>query len=228
MIKKILQMVAIYLILTCGIAFSKDITDKVDIPETGMMMVDSDGRSYFISKDGRYVIQGLMLDTWTGIEILNVADFRSTKDKVETSKVGLDADQIFNLTYGQGPKEVFVFVAPGCRYCANTMAQMEGLDDEYTFRLVPLPILGEKSRADIAALTCSTDQVESSLAALMGENYGLIPVATKGYCQQEKLKESMTVSQTMAISSVPFLVSHDGRTKRGAPASLRAFLEGSE
>ena len=218
---------AILLGLVAGASAASQVDAVQPIPGTGMQMVETQGKTFFMSANGRYVIQGALMDVWSGKEIKTTRDLAQSASKVDMSKVGPNLDEMLALTYGAGPKEVLVFVAPGCPYCSRTMAQMAGLEKEYTFKLVPLPILGEASQRQVAELACNAEKYPAEATrALLSESYGNLPIKSVE-CDMERLAKSTVVSQIIGIRSVPVIVAPDGRVQTGAPSSLAGFLQGS-
>jgi len=196
------------------------------IPGTSLQMVESEGRSFFMSPNGRYVIKGQLIDMWTGAKIEKVSDLENSAAKVDFQKMGLNLDDLMSLKYGTGPKEVVAFVAPGCPHCELTMKQMVSLTEEYTFRLVPLPFFGEESKNHVMQLACNEEYQEKAAEALILEDYSNLPVKSTS-CDMERLQRSALTAQIMGIQSVPYLVAHDGRVLMGSPEQgLEKFLKG--
>lgn len=210
-------------------ALQRETVDAMQkMPIQGLQMVESEGRVFFVSLNGRYVIKGDLFDMWTGQQVSSVASLNDSSGKIDFEQLGLDVDELFALTYGDGPKEVVMFTSPGCPYCKRTIDQMHDLTDQYTFKLVPLPILGEASANKTKQLVCAAQSdPEKAVQAVISENYGFLP-APSDECDLEGVRRSMVSAKILGIEGVPFIITPDSRVLRGAPKNLAQSLGGSK
>jgi thiol:disulfide interchange protein DsbC len=201
---------------------------KVDamqqIGATGFQMVESQGQSFFMNQSGRFVIKGRIFDMWNnGKEIASVDQLIYANNHVDLETMGLKMDDLLHVDYGHGPKIVRIFVAPGCPYCHNALEQMKGLEDQFTFQILPLPILGKKSEDAVARL-CSVYKSSPRVAldAVLTDSYGNLP--KKPEADLDPMKRNLIAAQFLGINSVPVIIASDGRLSTGAPKDLAAHL----
>jgi thiol:disulfide interchange protein DsbC len=184
-------------------------------------MIETDSGIFFVSENGRFAFKGTMLDMWNGKPIRTIEDVDKIVNHINLKKIGVDFKELFVLTYGHGPKEEVFFVSPGCPHCHHMLDQMKGLENEYTFKIIPLPILGPRSVDAARRLMCLGDN-DKAVKALMEKKYKELP---EGKCKMTPLQKGFVVAQVLGIRGVPYIVRHDGYVQRGAVKNLKKFLK---
>ena len=190
------------------------------LPITGVNIVESDKGTFFVSANGRFVFKGPIYDMWNGQPVSTVAEVEDIVNRVDLKKIGVDLEQLATLTLGKGPKEVVVFVSPDCPHCHKVMEQAAPLGEQYTFRLVLLPI-GPKALPLAKKVWCAGP--EKGLPALLGQQYDGLP---EGQCDLTPMQKTLVVARVLSIPSVPYLIRYDGKTYKGAPGDLAGWLAG--
>ncbi|NMU88035.1 thioredoxin fold domain-containing protein, partial [Vibrio parahaemolyticus] len=95
---------------------------------------------------------------WQKKPLSTLTEMRDVADRFRLRDMNVDIDAMNVAKLGTGPKEVVVFVDPQCGACHQLMEEAKALKDEYTFKFVVIPILGDKSNRLARALSCITDQ----------------------------------------------------------------------
>lgn len=228
--KTALTVITGLLLLPGIVAANAPIThSKVDhmtqIGNQPFQMVESDRGVFFMSANGRYVIKGELIDMWENERPLKTVDaLIDSIERVNLKSLGLKIDDLMNLTYGSGPDVVTIFVAPGCSYCKQTLAQMNGLEDKYTFHIVPLPIMGPRSEDAVRRISCAIEDNNKPLAlrSLVIDKYD--DLQARANCDIEKVGRSLLFAQVLGVRSVPYMIDHKNRISTGAPQNLAAHL----
>lgn len=199
------------------------------LPINGLKMVESsDGQIIFVSDDARFVFKGEVFDRWNKVAIETPADVDNYATRVNLEAINLDVDELMTLTYGTGETVLNVFVDPRCPYCHKTMDQMKDLEDEYTFKLILIPVLGKESQDIVASIHCAAEGRESEmLRRLMDQDFeGLeTPHAS---CNKERLQKTYLAAKMLGVHGVPYMITADGRVGRGYTPNLKAFIEGTK
>jgi len=125
------------------------IKEIVTLPIKGIRAVESDGQIVFISDNGRFVITGQIYDVWGR----------------------MDVDKLNTISFGHGPKDVVLFVDPRCGVCHKLIGEAKPLAEEYTFKIVVIPALGDESNQLAKALHCAKDKT-NALDALLNNTLG--------------------------------------------------------
>jgi thiol:disulfide interchange protein DsbC len=228
------QAIAPVLMLLSTVATAKDftaadvqkaeakITGMVELPIYGINAVESDGQIVFLSENGRFVISGQIYDLWQKKPLSTLSEMRDIADRFRLRDMNVDIDAMNVAKLGTGPKEVVVFVDPQCSACHQLMEDAKALKDEYTFKFVVIPVLGDKSNRLARALSCITDQ-DKAFEALSQRKLGSYPTS----CSSKRHDLTLLTAQLLNIRGVPYLIAPDGRVNAGRPQNmdLKAWLE---
>lgn len=196
------------------------------LPGTGMSVVEAGGKSYVMSDNGRFAIPlatSRVIDLWNGKVIRSAADAAEIANKVDLKMLGLNIDDLNTLTVGEGKKQVVAFVDPECPYCKQLMSQMGALGKSYSFKIVPLPLLGERSVKEVQALHCMKDQKQAAEILVSGD-YASLEGADIS-CSGTRIQRSIVTSRVLGIDAVPYVITDQNVLHRGAVKDLRQFLE---
>lgn len=206
----------------------KSIDAMQALPANQINMVEASGQVFFVTQNGRYVIKGDLYDMWSGgAMVSSVAELNESSSKIDLEKIGIKMDDLFNLQYGNGPKTVTMFVSPGCGYCKKTLQEMISSDlaEKYTFNIVPLPFLGQKSQDSVKRLAAAAPKNPAgALNALVNDDYSALAQNEGG--DIEGIKRAMITAQILGINQVPVLLADNGTMLVGAPQNLTSWLQG--
>lgn len=196
------------------------------LPIAGMSAVEAENVDgiVFMSANGRFVFKGKAYDLWNGAELNTLEDVRKAANTI--TRLPANMSELGPLSYGSGPERVTVFVDPLCPACLQAMSQMPELTEDYTFDLMVVPVLGERSQKLTRALSCATEPAKAT-EALRREDYSET-LAQDPDCDLLPIQKRLVTAQLMGIRGVPFIIAPDGRVKQGAPNSLRDWLVGGE
>lgn len=195
------------------------------LPVTGLTMAKAGGMLFFMSDNGRYAIMGAdikLVDTWNAKILRDPTEAGKYASKVDIARLGVDINELNVVTIGTGGKQVVVFIDPECPYCKTMISQMPALASEYTFKVVPLPLLGEKSNAGVRALACAKNNDEA-VSLLLSGKYGNIKT-TETECNIFPLQKAVVVAKVLGVTAVPYTINHEHVTRRGAVKDLGSYL----
>ncbi len=201
-----------------------------DLPISGLKMVKSGEQTVFISSNGRFAFYGgKLMDIWTQQEIKELADIDKIANRIDLSRMKLKADDLGAVTVGHGKGEVLVFIDPRCPYCGKVMKDLQALQDQYTFKLVMVPILGPESQNIVVQLACQLGASDAKTKdavrdRLLKQDYTGLPSEPPVQCNKEPLQKAVVTAKLFELKGVPFLIAPDGRTHSGAPEVLADWL----
>lgn len=199
----------------------------VRLPVRGMV-VDGTGEDLRVrSSNGRYRLRdGTWVDVWNDIRITDREAAERSRTHLSLTGAGVDTQDLFHFDLGHGEQLVTVFVDPRCPHCHRAMDAMSQLTDTYTFRLVPVALLGKASQKQVEALACSPAKREDKLNALVTK---AVPELEEGGCNQAEGKlvgRTRITARALGVTGVPFIITPDNRVIQGAPRDLRTALNG--
>ena len=188
-------------------------------PVAGLYEVMLGARVFYVSADGRYLIQGKMTDLETGEDLTEAKVSKARKKAVDA--VGEENMIIF------GPADarhtITVFTDIDCGYCRKLHSQMkdynkQGIRIRYLF--YPRAGMDSESARKAVAVWCSKDRKKAMSKAKQGK-----PVEYRE-CDNP-VKEHYLLGQTVGVSGTPALVLENGELVPGyiPPKRLRRILD---
>ncbi len=213
----------------------KDVMPSVDamatLPGTAFKAVQTDGQLMFMSENGRFVFtQATLYDTWNRRYLKSMAEVQNWSQRISMDRIGLDLDELGAIRYGSGEKKVTVWVDPNCPYCKMLLAQMPSLKEKYTFELLVVPFLGEKSASLVRRFACAMEKGTSDdelAQSLILADYSNLP-AESWDCDTEHVEKLIITGRVMGVQGVPYIINYDGRFTGGLPRDLAAWLSQEE
>jgi thiol:disulfide interchange protein DsbC len=211
---------------TANLLSNANIEGLKALPIHGLNMVKAGGKTFFMSDNGRFVITGTLLDVWNRVAVTELDQVDQIVNRIDLSKMKLKIDDLGPATVGNGKAQVVVFVDPRCPYCGKVQKQMDALKSQYTFKLVPIPVLGPESQSLVVKIGCllQTQSKDKARDALMQQAYDSLPSEIDSKCNREPMQRAMVTAKLFGIDGVPFLIAPDGRTFKGAPDNLADWL----
>jgi len=185
----------------------------ITLPVRELKAVEINGEILFMSQNGRFVIRGQLTDTWQKTTLDTVKEISYASTHIDIDVMGLPLEKMNTITIEGGPERLIVFVDPQCKYCKEFIKEAMTNTEKYTFIIVVVPALGDRSHEMSKALFCSSDK-RNALQTLLDEKLG--DMRQKENCNTKHYDLTLTVAQLFDIKSVPFFIAPDGRYKSGA------------
>jgi len=199
---------------------------KTSLPVEEIQVLETNGKIYFVSKNGRFVFQGQLTDSWHKKPLDTMDEIKYAASHIDLDVMGLPLDDLNTITISGGPERVVVFVDPLCAYCKSFIKEAKLRTDKYTFKIIVVPALGKQSNVLSKSLFCASDK-SNALEMFMNNNLGSLP-QKKSNCDTNNYDLTLTVAQLFGIRSVPFFIAPDGRYKPSAGAGFWGWVEGKE
>ncbi|MFC1740491.1 DsbC family protein [Pseudomonadota bacterium] len=190
-----------------------------ETPIEGVLMVQINGDIVYATADGKFLIQG------------RVVNLETREDLTETAKVGvrrelLDGiDTTKQITFSpENPDyELTVFTDIDCGYCRKLHAQMEDYNENgisIRYMAFPRAGIGSKSYEKAVSVWCAADQQEAMTQAKMGAE------PDPQQCENP-IAEQYQLGMALGVTGTPALLTPDGTLIPGyMPAEkLRARLD---
>ncbi|MGB5776966.1 MAG: DsbC family protein [Sedimenticolaceae bacterium] len=236
MIRRVLFVCALLLIAPAQAAVDQAIADKItaslkvllpdlqvdDIrttPIQNLYEVSFGMRVVYVTGDGRFLVQGNVIDLETRTEI--TAGRQSALKLAALQEVGEDQMVIF------GPEDaehiVTVFTDIDCGFCRRLHSEMAGYNEKgirIRYLFYPRAGIGSESYNKAVSVWCADDRKAAMNQAKAGQ-----PVAPKT-CDNP-VDEHYALGQTMRLQGTPALVLESGETVPGyvPPDKLRQALD---
>ena len=190
-----------------------------ETPIEGVLMVQVSGDIVYATADGKYLIQGRVIDMETREDITEGAKSEIRKELM------VDIDQESQIVFApeEPSYELTVFTDIDCGYCRKLHAQVpEYNENGISIRYMAFPRAGIGSRSYEKAVTvwCADDPQQAMTDAKAGEE--MEPVQCTN-----PVAEQYQLGQAMGVSGTPALLTADGQLIPGyvPPSQLRERLE---
>lgn len=187
-----------------GLAPNVKIDAVQESPVPGFYEAIAGGQFVYVSKDGRYVIDGSAYDVANKRDLTQSS--RAKVRKTALAKVGPDKRIVFSPKAPMASKHsVTVFTDVDCPFCRRFHEQIaqynaKGITVNYLF--YPLSIHpGADKKAE--AVWCSKDRANAFTAAMAGQDPG------KATCPNP-VPELTQLAQSLGISGTPTILADDG------------------
>ena len=189
-------------------------------PIDGWYMIQRGSVVAYISDDGRYLLQGDLIDLDMQVNLSEQTRTDARRVLVNTLE---DKDAIL-FSPAEVKHSVTIFTDVDCTYCRKLHAEI----DEYlglgiAVRYVLYPRNGPASRAWTTSedVLCASDRGRALTAAKLGQTF------ETSKCDTSMLTRHYTLGQDVGLNGTPAIVLEDGTLIGGylPPASLNARLE---
>lgn len=224
MIFKALCFCVAFSVMACAVANSEiQKNDVTLLPIKVLRAVVVDGKTVFVSENGRFIIKGDLYDVWQKKRIADFTEMQKLSTHIDLKNIGLDIGALNNVSMGApGAKDVVIFVSPLCQNCNTLVKKAKNLTSEYRFQLVF--ISGDESVKKIIGNIIGASSSDTAIEAVINNRTDKLPDVA--HCDSKRHAMTMLMAQLMGIDKVPFIIAPDGRFHKGLPQNLSAWLEG--
>lgn len=187
----------------------------------GLWEVTVGPRVVYVTPDGRYLVQGRMIDLQTDSDVTEM----SQRDARLTWLDGLDESRMIIFEPEDGTRHtITVFTDIDCSYCRALHAEMDrmladGVRVRYLF--YPRSGPGTESARKADAVWCSADRQSALTRAKAGER------VTAPDCGETPVIAHLSLGQALGVTGTPMIVTDSGTIISGylPPAQLLEELD---
>ncbi|EIC24017.1 thioredoxin domain-containing protein [Thiorhodovibrio frisius] len=200
---------------------------SIQLPGSGVQMLQLQDRVAFLSGNGRYAFTGDAWDLWHGEQLTSVRQAQALASRVDLDRLGLDPADLGAINFGDqqaGTKPTWVFIDPLCAACQQLLESLA--QTETPAHVIPLPLGGADSAQAARRLLCAPSP-QAAQSALLDQSWSELPRPASD-CDTQPLVRALITARLLGIDSVPTLIAPDGRIHRGLPESLTPWLSGEQ
>lgn len=189
-----------------------------EAPLDGFLELVVNGEVLYLSRDGKHVIQGNLMQVDGARNLTEKSREGRRKQRIE----GLAAESMVSYEAEQASHRITVFTALDCGYCRNFHQGIASvLERGISVDYVLIPLAGEGTPVDATSQSvfCAADRRSALDIAMRGEP---VPMAMcpSGYDAGKEL------ARTLGINRTPTLIASGGEQLRfGSADQLRAALD---
>jgi len=237
--RRTVQIIFLAIILTSvsGIILAKDKFELVEerirelapaaksiaVSETrmnGILQVQIEGDIVYATEDGRYLIQGRVIDMDTREDLTEMAKAELRKELL----LGIDVDKQIGFVPEQTTYDLTVFTDIDCGYCRKLHSQMAEYNQQgiaIHYMAFPRAGIGSESYDKFVSVWCADDQQEAMTAAKTGTD------PEPRQCDNP-IAEQYQLGIALGVTGTPAIMTSDGQLIPGyvPPETLRERLDG--
>ncbi|MCW8109428.1 bifunctional protein-disulfide isomerase/oxidoreductase DsbC [Alteromonas ponticola] len=229
--KTVISLIAAMFALVSLASFSQDdgvnaVTEKVksiglqveaiaDAPIEGLLQVTTDRGLFYITPDGKYLIQG---------RIFNVDEGMKNETEVALAQMRLQgvkelSDSVIEFKAKNEKHVIYIFTDTTCSYCRKLHSEMGQYNDAgITVRYLAFPRAGlnTQNHQDMVSVWCAKNPQKAMTDAKSGD-----PVASKS-CDN-RVAEHFELGQKLGVTGTPAMILPSGMLVPGyQPAGILA------
>jgi len=202
---------------------SIDPQDVNDSPIDGWYTIQKGSIIAYVSADGRYLMQGDMIDLDSQVNLTELSRNDARRDLISA----LDDDQSILFSPAEVKHTVTVFTDIDCGYCRKLHSQIDDyLGNGIAVRYVLYPRNGPASKAWSTSeeVWCARDRNEALTAAKLDRKF------ETSKCDASTISRHDTLGRDIGLSGTPAIVFEDGTLIGGylPPAQLNMRLQQNE
>ncbi len=157
----------------------------------------------YISADGRYLLQGDLIDLEAEVNLSEVIRNGARRDLV----AGVTDDQVIKFTPADVKHSVTVFTDVECSYCRRLHSQIDeylahGIEVRYL--LYPRNGPATKSWSTSEEVYCASDRNKALTAAKLDQAFQTVA------CDTSAIQDSYVLGQDIGLSGTPAIILEDG------------------
>jgi len=190
-----------------------------ETPIEGVLMVQINGEVVYLTQDGKFLIQGRVVNMDTREDLTE-----SAKSEVRRELIaGVDTSKQITFTPESPDYELMVFTDIDCGYCRKLHAQMEGYNENgiaIRYMAFPRAGIGSRSYEKAVSVWCSADQQEAMTNAKLGSD------PDPEQCENP-IAEQYQLGMALGVTGTPAILTPDGTLIPGyvPPEQLRERLD---
>jgi thiol:disulfide interchange protein DsbC len=192
-------------------------------PLEGMLEVTYGAKLFYVTRDGRFLINGEMFDLATRT---NLTEQQLSRARLNTLDAIDESSMIVYRAKGEEKHVITVFTDIDCVYCRKLHKGMEQMNElGITVRYMAYPRAGLNSPSyDKAVSVWCADNRNQALDD--AKNRGKV---SQKRCEDSPVKQQMATGEQMGVTGTPAIILDDGRMMPGyaPPRKLAALMERS-
>lgn len=190
-----------------------------ETPMEGILQVQVGGEIVYATDDGKYLLQGRVIDLETREDLTETAKSTIRKNILE----GLDTESQITFATEKPVYDLTVFTDIDCGYCRKLHSQMAEYNEQgiaIHYMAFPRAGVGSASYDKAVSVWCADDQQAALTAAKAGQD------PEPKQCENP-VEKQYQLGQELGVTGTPALLTADGQLIPGyvPPATLRERLD---
>jgi thiol:disulfide interchange protein DsbC len=190
-----------------------------ETPIDGILMVQVGGEIVYTTTDGKYLIQGRVVNMDTREDLTENAKSELRRELI----AGVDSSKQIKFSPEEPEYELMVFTDIDCGYCRKLHAQMDQYNENgiaINYMAFPRAGIGSRSYEKAVSVWCAADQQDALTQAKLGSE------PDPEQCENP-IAEQYQLGMALGVTGTPALLTVDGTLIPGyvPPEQLRQRLD---
>ena len=190
-----------------------------ETPMEGILQVQVGGEILYATANGKYLLQGRVIDMDTREDLTEAAKASIRKDILDD----IDMNSLITFAPGKPAYDLTVFTDIDCGYCRKLHAQMEGYNEQgiaIHYMAFPRAGVGSASFDKAVSVWCAKDQQQAMTAAKAGHD-------PEPMTCDNPVEAQYQLGIELGVTGTPALLTTDGKLIPGyvPPETLRQRLD---
>lgn len=190
-----------------------------ETPIEGVLMVQVSGDVVYMTADGKFLIQGRVVNVETREDLTETAKAEGRRELLE----GMDTSKQITFSPENPEYELTVFTDIDCGYCRKLHAQVQQYNENgiaIHYMAFPRAGIGSRSYEKAVSVWCAKDQQDAMTQAKMGADPDPLQC-------ENPIAEQYQLGMALGVTGTPALLTADGTLIPGyvPPEQLRERLD---
>lgn len=191
-----------------------------ETPVPGVMEVQLNNEILYMSEDGRYLMQGRLVDLETQTDLTDAAKSVLRREKIAE----LEETDMVSFGPEDADYELMVFTDTDCGYCRRLHEQIEDYVDagiRINYLAFPRAGVGSETYETMVSVWCADDRQEAMSTAKAGSQ------PEPAQCDNP-VEEQYQLGRSLGVTGTPSMITPNGEMIPGyvPPQQLRQRLDG--
>lgn len=227
---------SVFSLLVATTAFSKQgasgpemldfLKNMKQVPGTGLLMLEKEGKVYLTSRNGRYSISDFtMVDQWSGKTIHSIEDLKLSH-RIPMDRLKEQTAVLPIMKHGKGLQTVHIFVDPSDKNSKNIVKAIVNDNEgspEYTYNFIIYSVIPESADKSIS-LACTGKK--AAFNAFITGDYSDVPKGARCKRASYGVPLALTLGGILGVDAIPFTIAPNGAILKGYEKNrFNKFLE---
>jgi len=209
-----------------GLGEEMELAEHIQLPTPQFSMVvnKKTGQVGFLSANGRYYLEGTLIDVWQAKELRSIDDVKQSMSAIDVRSLNLTEKALFS--FGEGEKDTVLFVDPSDKNSQTLLKEALAAAEanpELSFHVIPVP-LNEASMPAVVNTWCA-DSTPEQLASVLAEGrYQTLPAAPEDCSAHKAIQVAFVTADMMGLSAIPTFLTPSGIVQQGLVEDFAGYV----
>lgn len=209
-----------------GLGSEMELADHVQLPtpQFNMVVNKKTGQVGFLSVNGRYYLEGTLIDVWQAKELRTIDDVKLSMNAIDIRSLDLADKALFS--FGAGEQDTILFVDPSDKNSQTLMKEAKAAaqsNPQLAFHVIPVP-LNQASMPAVINTWCAERTPEQLVSLLAEGGYQALPAAPEDCSAHKAIQVAFVTADMMGLSAIPTFLTPGGIVQQGLVEDFAGYV----